>query len=189
LVEVADYKPQGYKSNVVYDKALTVENLLASSPISVFYDKIENELNKNIIVQYKIENDEGAYDDINTVIVNVKESDFYDGITLKDIISISAYRPSMVYYKEGYITNHASNELVTFDTINSTYEVIYPKAINTIYIEYYAGTYPNWYRLSSLPLQIKYKNSYEESFNLIENLNIDLNKYHTSPYEDGALYN
>ena len=189
LVNVASYRPEGYKARIAYDKDLTVEDLLAESTISVFYDKIQNELSKNILVYYKAENDEGLYDDIDALIVNVKESQFYDGLALKDIISISAYRPSTSYYKEGYIEGHKLEELITFNSINNIYEVKYPKATNTIYLEYYAGVYPDWYRLTSLPLHTKYKSSYEDSFDVIQDLNIDLNKYHTTPYEDGALYN
>jgi len=189
LVDVAGYKPEGYKGVVGYEEPLTVENLLLASPIGVFYDKIENELSKNIIVNYKIENDEGVFEETAALIVNLKESQFYDGLTLKDIISVSAYRPNNLYYKEGYIEGHELTELITYNSVDTNYSVMYPKAINTIFIEYYAGVYPDWYRLTSLPLATSYKTSYEESFDVITDLGIDLNKYHTAPYQDGALYN
>jgi hypothetical protein len=147
---VADYKPQGYKSKVDYDGGLTVEDLLLASPIAVFYDKVETELSKNIIVKYQVENDEGTYDTVNNIIINVSETQFYDGLMLKDIISVDAYRPNASYYNKGYIEGHSADELIVYESVESNYVITYPKAVNTIFVEYYAGTYPNWYRLTSL---------------------------------------
>lgn len=189
LVGVADYRPEGYKSRVDYNGAITVEDLLLASPISVFYDKVETELSKNIIVRYKVENDEGAYDTLDSLIVNVSETQFYDGLMLKDIINVNAHRPNASYYNNGYIEGHSADELIAFESIENDYTVIYPKAVNTIFVEYYAGTYPDWYRLTSLSVQTTYKESYETDFNVVRDLNLDLNKYHTAPYNDGALYN
>jgi len=42
--------------------------------------------------------------------------------------------------------------------------------------------------MATTSLITKYKDSYEEDFNL-EALNIDLNKYHTVEYEEGQIYN
>lgn len=189
LVGVADYRPEGYKSRVDYDGAITVEDLLLASPISVFYDKVETELSKNIVVRYKVENDEGAYDTLDSLIVNVSETQFYDGLMLKDIINVDAHRPNASYYNNGYIEGHSADELIAFESIENDYTVIYPKAVNTIFIEYYAGTYPDWYRLTSLSVQTTYKKSYETDFDVVRDLNLDLNKYHTASYNDGALYN
>ena len=189
LVNVQAYRPTGYKAKVNYDKPLTLENLLVSSPISVFYDKIEVERSKNILVAYKIENDNGEYETFNSIYVNVNEASIYDGSVLSDIISIEGYRPNPSYYNSGYIDNHAANELITFDSLEVGYSVIYTKATNIIYVEYYAGIYPNWYRLTTTTLQTKYKQSYDENFNILTDLGLDLNKYHTAPYEDGKLYN
>ena len=117
LVDVQTYRPAGYKAKVSYDKELTLENLLVSSPISVFYDKIEIERSKNVLVAYKSENDEGEYETFETVYVNVTETQLYDGSTLKDIISIEGYRPNPTYYNSGYIENHTADELITFDSL------------------------------------------------------------------------
>jgi hypothetical protein len=160
-----------------------------SSPISVFYDKIEVERSKNVLVAYKSENDEGEYETFETVYINVTETQLYDGSTLKDIISVEGYRPNPTYYNSGYIENHTIDELITFDSLEPAYSVIYTKATNTIYIEYYAGVYPDWYRLTTATLQTKYKKAFDEEFNILTDLGIDLNKYHTAPYEDGKLYN
>ena len=160
-----------------------------ASPISVFYDKVETELSKNIVVRYKVENDEGTYDTLDSLIVNVSETQFYDGLMLKDIINVDAHRPNASYYNNGYIEGHSADELIVFESIENDYTIIYPKAVNTIFIEYYAGTYPDWYRLTSLSVQTTYKESYETDFDVVRDLNLDLNRYHTASYNDGALYN
>ena len=189
LVGVKDYRPDGYKGRVSYDGALTVEELLAHAPIGVFYDKIETELSKNIFIAYKAENDNGEFDTIQSVIINISETQFYDGLTLKDIISIDGYNPNPSYYNAGYIDGFASNTLISYETMETAYSVIYTKAVNTVYVEYYAGVYPGWYRLSTATLQTKHLDRYDESFNILTDLGLDLNKYHTAPYYDGALYN
>ena len=189
LVGVNDYRPEGYKGKVSYDGSLTVEELLAHAPISVFYDKIEVELSKNIFVAYKAENDNGEFETIHSIIINVGEAQFYDGLTLKDIISIDGYNPNPSYYNAGYIEGFASNALITYENVETSYSVIYTKSINTIYVEYYAGVYPNWYRLSTATLQTKHLDKYDNEFNVLTDLNLDLNKYHTAPYNQGALYN
>lgn len=189
LVDVQTYRPVGYKARTNYDKALTLENLLVSSPISVFYDKVEVERSKNILVTYKIENDNGEYETFESLYVNVTEPSLFDGSVLGDIISIEGHRPNPVYYNKGYIDNHIVDELITFDSLETSYSVIYTKATNTIYVEYYAGIYPDWYRLTTAPLQTKYKQEFDREFNILTDLGIDLNKYHTAPYQDGKLYN
>ena len=189
LVQVNDFRPEGYKGRVAYNGPLELNELLANAPIQVFYDKIEVEKSKNIFVAYKAENDDGEFDTIQSVIINVGESQFYDGLTLKDIISIDAYHPNPSYYNKGYIDGFASNTLITYNDIETSYSVIYTKAINTIYVEYYAGVYPDWYRLSTATLQTKHLDRYDNEFNVLTDLNLDLNKYHTAPYNNGALYN
>jgi hypothetical protein len=146
-------------------------------------------MSKTVIVSYKKEDDDGGYETLTNQIVVIDETQFYDGLTLQDIINIQGYHPSNSYYNAGYIEGHKATELVDYYNIETNYTVIYPKAINTIFVEYYAGTYPNWYRLTSLNIQTTYKVAYDTEFDVIKDLNIDLNKYHTTPYNDGALYN
>lgn len=189
LVDVQSYRPVGYKAKVAYDKELTLENLLVSSPISVFYDKIEVERSKNILVAYKIENDNGEFETINSVYVNVTEASLFDGSLLSDIVSVDAYRPAPAYYNAGYIDGHTTNELITYDTLEVAYSVIYTRATTTLFVEYYAGIYPDWYRLTTATLQVKYQQKFDTSFNVLTDLGLDLNKYHTAPYQDGKLYN
>lgn len=189
LVNAQDYRPTGYKTKVAYDKPLTLDNLLTSSPISVFYDKIDVDRSKNVLVAYKIENDQGEYETIQSLYVNVLETSLYDGSVLGDIISVEGYCPTPLYYNSGYIEGHTADELISYDTLETAYTVIYTKAVNTMYVEYYAGIYPNWYRLTTATLQTKYQQKFEENFNVLTDLGIDLNKYHTAPYEDGKLLN
>ena len=189
LVGVNDYRPEGYKGRVAYNGQLVLEELLAYAPIGVFYDKIETELSKNIFINYKAENDEGDFETVHSVMINVNETQFYDGLTLKDIISIDGYNPNPSYYNAGYIDGFASNTLISFEDMEIAYDVIYTKSINTVYVEYYAGVYPNWYRLSTITLQTKHLDRYDERFDVLTDLNLDLNKYHTAPYNDGLLYN
>jgi hypothetical protein len=109
-------------------------------------------------------------------------------MTLADFISVDTYRPNPLYYNNGYIKDHSVSELVNYETMETEYIVRYSRAVNTVYLEYYAGVYPNWYRLTSIPLATKYKDSYETEFS-VNNLGIDFNKYHTATYEQGKLYN
>ena len=156
LLNINTYRPAGYKTRINYDKPLNLDNLLASSPISVFYDQVEIERTKNVMVSYKKENDDGEYETFDTVYLNVSETSIYDGTILSDIININGYRPSVQHYNAGYIENHTANELITYDNLNVSYSVIYTRAENTLYIEYYAGVYPNWYRLTTTTLPVKY---------------------------------
>ena len=156
LLNINTYRPAGYKTRINYDKPLNLDNLLASSPISVFYDQVEIERTKNVMVSYKKENEDGEYETFDTVYLNVSETSIYDGTILSDIININGYRPSVQHYNAGYIENHTANELITYDNLNVSYSVIYTRAENTLYIEYYAGVYPNWYRLTTTTLPVKY---------------------------------
>ena len=189
LVNVSLHRPAGYKAKVNYDKPLTLENLLTYQPISVFYDKIETPRSKNILISYKLENDEGEYETQHTTYINISEETLYDGTKLSDIISIDAYRPAPAQYNAGYIDGHTSNELITYDTIETAYSIIYTRATSTLFVEYYAGTYPDWYRLTTATIQVKYKQSFETGFNVLTDLGIDFNKYNSAPYKEGRLYN
>ena len=189
IIDAKSYKPDGYKANIAYDSSLTVNELLKASPISIFYDKIANELSKNVIVSYKKENDNGGFDEIYTEILNFKESQFVDGMTLGEIIPVGKYRPEGVYYNNGYYEGHNESELITYETLYTSYEIKYTRASNVIFVEYYAGVYPGWYRLTTANITTKYKDSYENNFDVIKDIGVDLNRYHTAPYEDGILYN
>lgn len=188
IVDAKTYKPAGYRARIDYTGDLTVEALLLASPINVLYDQIENEQSKNIVIYYEQEKDDGTYERTHSHLINVAETQVLDGMTLADFISVDTYRPNPLYYNNGYIQGHPSNELVQYETMATEYVVRYSRATNTIYVEYYAGVYPDWYRLTSIPISTKYKDTYEASF-AISDLGIDFNKYHTATYEEGKLYN
>ena len=189
IIDAKSYKPDGYKAKIAYDGSLTINDLLLASPISVFYDKIENELSKNVIVNYYKENDNGGFDIIHNDIINFKESQFVDGMILGDIIPVGKYRPEGTYYNSGYYEGHNEDELITYETLYTTYDIKYTRAQNIIFVEYYAGVYPNWYRLTTANIMTKYKDSYETDFDVVRDIGIDLDRYHTAPYENGMLYN
>ena len=189
LIDIRKYKPDGYKAKVQYNGALTVEELLLASPIYVYYSQIENEQSKNIVVNYKHELDDGTFSDSDPSIINVKETDFIEGMKLKDFIPINGKKPAGNYYGDGYIVDASGEDLITYETIETVYTVHYPRVENTIFVEYYVGTYPSWSRLTSITIKTKYKEAYDTSFNLVQDLNINLDRYHTSEYQSGQLYN
>lgn len=189
LAEIKAYKPDGYKATVAYNGNLTIEELLKASPISVFFQKLENEESKNITIRYEKENDDGTYNLINTAVLNIRESDVIEGMTLKDLINLNTYRPEGGYFNEGFIVDFGEDDIITYDTLGVSYVVRYNRTINTLYVEYYVGTYPNWYRLTTNTITTKYLDVYEDEFDVIRDLNLNLNKYHTNEYYEGALYN
>ena len=188
LIRPQRYKPEGYTAEITFDEPLTVENILALSPIQVLYKKIENALSKNVLVGYYKEDDDGNWQQLTTTVVNINETQFYDGITLGDLINIGAYRPDHAHYNTGYIVEHNNNELITYDTLDLSYSVRYPLLENIVYVEYYAGVYPGWYRIATSTLTTKYRTTYEDNFSLAQ-LGIAVDRYHSSEYENGAIYN
>lgn len=188
IVDVKGYKPEGYSGKISFSGELTVENLLASAPIHVFYDRVENDLSKNVTITYSKENDDGSYSVIGGSTAVFKQSEFTDGMILGDILNIDAYRPSTTYYNTGYLIDHAVTELISYDSLEASYEIRYSKMVNTIFVEYYIGVYPGWYRVTTATLATTYKDSYEDSFS-ISDIGLDLDKYHTSEYYPGVLYN
>lgn len=187
LIDIKSYKPEGYKATINYTDELTVEKILTASPIYVFFDAVSAPLSKDIAINYTAEDDDGLFQTVHTAIIHINETDIYSGMKLGDIINVNAYRPSITYYNEGAIIDDDLENFITFDSIETSYEVRYLLATNTVYVEYYAGTYPGWYRLSTLPVLTKYNTSYEENFSL-DLVGIDLNKYKTTPYKDGVVY-
>lgn len=189
LVDAKTYKPDGYKARIAYQGTMSVESLLANSPVYVYYDTIENEKSKNILINYEQENDNGGFDNIQSAVLNVRETDFIEGMTLADFLTLDVYRPDQIHYTSGYLVSGSMTAPITYETIEASYTVRYARAENTTFVEYYVGVYPEWYRLTTISIKTKYKNSYATDFNLIRDFGLDLNKYHTSEYEDGALYN
>ena len=69
-----------------------------------------------------------------------------------------------------------------------SYTVRYPRLENIIFVEYYAGIYPGWYRIATTTLTSKFKDAYANNFSLSQ-LGIDIDRYHTATYQSGAIYN
>ena len=188
LVDINNYKPQGYKATIIFNEDLTVEGLLAASPISVYYDQVNNERSKNIVISYYGEDDNGEFEFLNAAVVNVKETEIYEGIVLAQYVNQNLYRPNRVYYDDGVLVDHNFADLITYDTLELNYTVQYHRSVNTIYLEYYVGSYPDWYRMSIDTISTKYQSSYDNNFN-INSLGINLNKHKRAEYYDGIIVN
>jgi len=154
----------------------------------VRYDVVENPQSKNITIVYQNENDAGGYDITGTRVININETEIVPGTTLKDVINLNLYNPNSLYYQDGFIQDHPSNELVVYNELEITYTVNYRRKDTVIYVEYYAGTYPGWYRMATIPVHLKYMTSYDTDFDITD-IGINFNRYHTAEYNDGALYN
>lgn len=187
LLDIKSYRPDGFLANIDFNVELTLENILAAAPISVFFVKVDQPREKDTTVIYERENDEGTTTEIIRALLHFKETDFVDGMTLSDIIQLNSHNPNSSYYLEGALVDVAADSLVTFDTLAAEYTVKYSRRVNTIFVEYYLGTYPDWYRLTALPIATTYKDAYASSFTLA-NIGVDYDKYKRATYNAGALY-
>ena len=189
LINPQKYKPEGYKANITFQGELTVENILAQSPMSVLYERIQNARSKNILVNYYYEGDgDNVWVPITTSIMNVVETQFYDGYTLGDLLDVSTERPNPAHYNEGFVVEHNLTELIDYETLEASYNIKYPRSTNIVFVEYYAGAYPNWYRITTSTISTKYQESFDSNFDL-SMIGLDVDKYHTSEYEGGRIYN
>lgn len=189
IIDAVSYKPEGCRTTIEYSGSLTVEEILAASPISVFYTVIENELTKNISIEYLREDDAGEQSTITYATIAVKESDIVQGMTYRDVINADAYRPNVTHFDSGVLVGDISlDDLVVFEDLDSSYQIYYRKTEHITYVEYYYGVYPEWYRVTSVPVHSKWNETLQNNFSL-EAMGVDLNRYHTNYYEDGQLYN
>lgn len=189
LCGVSEFKPQGYSANVAFTGDLTVENILAQSPISIYYDQVINERSKNVVVSYYAENDDGEYAFTNATVINVKETEVYQGTMLSEFINLNLYRPNILYYDAGVLQEHSLTETVdNYDDIELNYEVRYPRTNNRVYVEYFLGAYPNWYRYTTETIVTKYQTSYDNEFDLTD-LGIEVDKYKRAEYYNGVIVN
>lgn len=186
LIDTASFRPEGYKAIIDYSGDIEVSALLAASPIRVRYDRVENDVMKNITTVYRREMDDGTFEVINSRIQNVTSAMITPGMVLSDVINLDLYNPNVLYYQEGQISEHVSTELISYSDLETTYIVNYRRRETTIYVEYYAGTYPDWYRLAITPVHLTWKDSYADNFT-VDDLDLDLDRYHTSEYVSGAL--
>ena len=189
LIDLTYNKPDGYSARTSFNKEFNFLNLLSfEETIYIYYDEIENEQSKDIEIRYYNENSLGQYIFSQSQIVHIAEGNVVDGLTLKNLINIDAYKPEN-YYNSGYCVGHDLTEIITYDALESIYEVRYDLTDNIIFVEYYLGTYPSWTRITTASYHIKYSSAYDASEDIIADLGIDLDKYKTEVYEEGAIYN
>lgn len=187
IIDLTANKPNGYRARTNYNKDLNFENFLAFSPLDVYYDKISNELSKDIAVNYYIE-ENGEYQLHHSQVVNVKEGNIVNGMTLQNIINVNAYKPER-YHNNGICEEYNLDGLIDFDSLQSSYDIKYPLSENIILVEYYLGSYPNWSRITTSTYKVKYHTSFDNSDDIIKSMGIDLDKYLTETYNPGAVYN
>ena len=187
IIDLSINKPNGYRARTNYNKDFDFENFLAFSPLEVYYDKIANELSKDIAVNYYIETD-GEYSLYHSQIINVKEGNIVNGMTLQNIINVNAYKPER-YHNNGICEEHNLDGLIDFDSLQSSYDIKYPLSENIILVEYYLGSYPNWSRITTSTYKVKYHTSFDNSEDIINSMGIDLDKYLTETYNPGVVYN
>lgn len=189
LIDLTYNKPEGYSARTSFDKVFSFENLLAfGETIHIYYDEIENERVKDIAVRYYTENNDGQYIFIQEQLVNIREGNVVDGLSLRNLINVNAFKPEK-YYNDGYCVGHDMIESVSYDTLENVYEVRYDLTNNMIFVEYYLGTYPNWLRVTTTSYHVKYNTAFDTSADIIADIGIDLNKYKTEVYNDGIIYN
>lgn len=182
-------KPDGYRATTNFGTEFNFANFNAVSSIQVYFDPIENERMKNITIYYYKEKSDGqtGYEVLDNRVVLVKESEIVDGRTLRDFISLNAFKPEK-YYENGVCTEDI-DALITYDTLLDTYRVNYDLTENLIQAEYYLGTYPGWSRASTSVYRIKYQDSYDEAADIIAAVGINLDKHYTATYNHGVVYN
>ena len=188
IVDLTYNKPNGYRARTNFVGDFTFDNFNAFSPLQVYFDEIENEQSKEITVNYYIENDSGDYTLQETQTVIVKEGDIVDGKYLKDIFNVDAYKPEK-YYDNGVCDEQDMLEAITFETLESEYNVRYKRSENLVLVEYYLGEYPNWSRITTATYKVKYKSSLDHAEDIIAAIGIDINKYKTETYNSGLIKN
>ena len=159
-----------------------MEALTQASPIIIVYEEIEVMRSKNIIVRYKQELT-SAYSTITTNLITVNEADIIGGVRLKDIIALDAYRPE--YYDNGIIDGASSTALMTFDSLGSSYDVLYVAKTYTTPVRYYIDEIDDLHWIGSA--SISYKVIDFETTTTLFDFGLNLNAYKPSYAGDGVL--
>ena len=188
IIDLTMNKPNGYRARTNFTGDFTFDNFMAFSPLQVYYDKIEEEQLKNVLIHYFTENDDGTFSLFTTSTVVVKEGDVVNGTQLKNIINVDAYKPDK-YYNSGVCTDNDLDGFIEFNDIKDEYDIKYLRAENIVLVEYYLGEYPSWSRITTATYKIKYNSNFDTATDLIDAVGIDLNKYHTETYENGVIHN
>ena len=188
IIDLKTSKPDGYYATVNFASDLTFENLMKADLLQVYYEKIDNDQSKEITVVYEAEQSDGSYATLGSTTVIVKQSDIVLNSTLTDFINLDKLKPEK-YYGTGYMPHVDSSAIVTYNSLTDSYDIRYDLLENSVYVEYYYGTYPNWNRITMLTYKFKYNSKYENSTDIVKDIGIDVNKYHTAVYEDGVIRN
>ena len=189
IIDLNSNRPNGYRATTNFNLAFNFDNFIKTDIIHVYYDKIENERSKDVVVNYYFENDVShEYVLSESHIINIAEGSVIDGATLRNFISLDAYKPEK-YYDGGVLVAHDIDALISFDDINATYDIHYPLAENMLLVEYYLGEYPNWSRITTNVYKTKYSTTYEGAPDIVTAVGVNLNAYYTDAYEYGVLHN
>lgn len=187
LVNLSFNKPNGYRAYTNFDLELTFDNFMSFAPLQVYYEEIVNERTKEITVDYYVEGDNNTTTYVNSQTIVAREGNIVDGTTLSNLINLNAYKPQK-YYNDG-VCGEDINALVTFDDLESNYAVTYYLSTNSILVEYYLNSYPNWSRVATATYNVKYQTSYDQSEHIITDVGINVNRYLTSTYNSGIIRN
>lgn len=187
LINLSTNKPDGYSARTNFVGDFTFENLLSFSPLQVYFEKIENEKSKEVTITYTKQDSNGEYIVVDAAVVVVRESNVVEGSKLKDFINLNRFKPEK-YYGNGYTVGADYDSLVSYADIAAAYEVRYDLLENTVFVEYYYGTYPSWSRISTATYKIKYDSRYDDSADIVADLGLNLDKYYVETYEHGVIY-
>jgi hypothetical protein len=184
IIPILAHRPEGYQfsENFSYDGEVSLEALTQASPIMVVYEEIEVMRSKNIIVRYKQELS-SAYSTITTNLITVNEADIIGGVRLKDVIALDAYRPE--YYDSGIIDGASSTALMTFDSLGSSYDVLYVAKSYTTPVRYYIDEIDDLHWIGSA--SIAYRVIDFETTTTLFDFGLNLNAYKPSYAGDGVL--
>lgn len=184
IIDVNAMRPEGYifSPELSYDGEVTLDALIAASPIIINYVPVAEIRTKSILVKYKQELS-SAYSTINTSIITIEESSVGGGIKLSDLINLNAYKPE--YYNDGIIDGASSSSMLLFDEIQGSYDVLYMATNYNTQVRYYTDTVENANWIGSNALQYRIIDFTTET-TLID-LGLDVNAFKPSYCGDGQV--
>ena len=154
VININEMRPEGYIFDPTqsYDGDVTLEAMLAASPITIVYVPVAQVRTKSILVKFKQELS-SAYSTINTSVITIEEGEVGGGIRLRDLINLNQYKPE--FYDNGIIDGYSADSVVLFDEIQGAYDVLYMASEYSTQIRYYTDEVDNqnWIGSDS----IKYK--------------------------------
>lgn len=154
IIDINAVRPEGYifDEESSYDGPVTLQALLANSPIDIAYKEVDAIRTKSIVVKYKQEFT-STFSTIQTSIITIEEAQVGGGIRLRDLININAYQPE--YYETGIIDGYSDATLWTFDELQGEYSVLYMAGTYTTQVRYYTDEVANENWIGSAQLNYK----------------------------------